>query len=412
MKVYLVGGAVRNKLLNLPVQDRDWVVVGATPEMLLKLNFKRVGKDFPVFLHPESKEEYSLARIDRKVGMGYTGFVFDHSCKVTLEEDLMRRDLTINAIAQDNTGNYIDPFRGIEDIKNRVLRHVSPAFSEDPLRVLRIARFCALFHHLGFSIAVETMKIMTTIVKSNELLSLTRDRIWKETEKALSTDNLHVYFKVLCDCNALSIIFPEINLIFYSWSHYVYDEFYKQFNVYTELAKLSRISKEVDIRFSYLFFCINRFLFFDVHSYFLVLNNQKKIMPIFNILCKRFCIPIYIKHLSICFSKFYKFLSVVPYQPSRDIVMLFYIIDAWRKPYIVNKLSILNNFCVKNNMSKIYYQNYPKDFLERAFNVVNRISIKPILKMGFMGSDIRHELIRLRTDALNKWRKKMCEYSF
>ncbi|AAO26796.1 tRNA nucleotidyltransferase [Buchnera aphidicola str. Bp (Baizongia pistaciae)] len=414
MKVYLVGGAIRNKFLNLPVQDRDWVVVGATPEILLSLKFKQVGKGFPVFLHPYSKEEYSLARVDRKIGVGHTGFSFDYSNKVTLKEDLMRRDLTINAIAQDNNGNYIDPFKGIRDIKNRILRHVSPAFSEDPLRVLRIARFCALFHHLGFRIATETMKIMSIVVKNNELLNLTRDRVWKETEKAFNTDNPHVYFQVLKNCNALSVIFPEINLV-YQRQYYcidnMYHNFYDTFDIFMGLAELSKISRDIDIRFSYLFFCINRMLFIDTSSYILVIN-QKELVRYFKALCQRFCIPAYIKNVSICFSRFYKFLSVIHYQSSKDIIMFFYIIDAWRKPYMIRKLSVLNNFCVSRNayFKNITCQQYPRNFLKYAFNVANKISIKPILKMGFSGLQIKYELIRLRINAIENWRQNITVY--
>ena len=406
MKIYLVGGAVRNKFLDLPVKDRDWVVVGATPDVLLKLNFKQVGKDFPVFLHPQSKEEYSLARIDRKMGVGYTGFISDYSTKVTLKEDLMRRDLTINAIAQDSNGNYIDPFKGIRDIKNRILRHVSSAFSEDPLRILRIARFCALFHHLGFRIAKETIILMSTIVKNRELLSLTRDRIWKETEKAFNTDNPHVYFRTLHNCGALFVIFPEVNMIYKNQYYFFsnqHGKFYNRIDNFIELAKISRISSEVDIRFAYLFFCITKILFFDVTSYMLVIDH-KELVQYFTMLCNRFRIPVYIKNLSIFFSRFHKFLNTIHHQSSQDIIMLFYVIDAWRKPNIIKKLSILNNFCLKNYMSCEDYQIYPKKFLEQAFDVVNKISVQPILKMGLTGLDIKHELIRIRIQMLDKWR--------
>ncbi|MDE5285575.1 MAG: tRNA CCA-pyrophosphorylase, partial [Buchnera aphidicola] len=173
MKIYLVGGAIRDFFLNLPIKDQDWVVVGATEKLLLEKKFQRVGKDFPVFLHPQTHEEYALARQEKKSGRGYTGFITNYSANVTLEEDLVRRDLTINAIARDAKGNYIDPFHGIQDIECRLLRHVSDAFVEDPLRVLRTARFAASLAHLGFQIARETMILMCTIVKKKELFYLT-----------------------------------------------------------------------------------------------------------------------------------------------------------------------------------------------------------------------------------------------
>ncbi|MDU6435603.1 MAG: multifunctional CCA tRNA nucleotidyl transferase/2'3'-cyclic phosphodiesterase/2'nucleotidase/phosphatase, partial [Pantoea sp.] len=205
MKTYLVGGAVRDALLKLPVKDRDWVVVGATPEAMLAQGFQQVGRDFPVFLHPKSREEYALARTERKSGNGYTGFVTWSAPDVTLEQDLQRRDLTINAIAQTESGELIDPFHGLRDLQTRLLRHVSDAFNEDPLRVLRVARFAARFAHLNFRIAEETQALMRQMAESGELSHLTAERVWKETEKALTSRNPQVYFQVLRDCGALEV---------------------------------------------------------------------------------------------------------------------------------------------------------------------------------------------------------------
>jgi tRNA nucleotidyltransferase (CCA-adding enzyme) len=185
MQVYLVGGAVRDRLLGLPVGERDWVVVGARPEELERQGYLRVGKEFPVFLHPETREEYALARTERKVGPGYTGFTTEFSPDVTLQDDLRRRDLTINAIAEDQDGNLVDPFGGRRDIEARVLRHVSEAFVEDPVRVLRLARFAARFASLGFSIADETRGLMKQIVAAGEMDALVPERVWKETQRAL-----------------------------------------------------------------------------------------------------------------------------------------------------------------------------------------------------------------------------------
>ncbi|WP_137169222.1 tRNA nucleotidyltransferase [Marinomonas sp. FW-1] len=209
-QVYLVGGAVRDALLELPVIDHDWVVTGAIPEQLEQQGFQQVGKQFPVFLHPKNKEEYALARKEKKQGEGYTGFICDFSPDISLEEDLERRDLTINAIAQDENGTLIDPFNGQKDLHDRVLRHVSNAFIEDPLRVLRVARFAARFHHFGFTIAPETMLLMQTISASGELSTLSAERIWKELEKALNTQDSNVFFSVLKDANALDKLFPEL----------------------------------------------------------------------------------------------------------------------------------------------------------------------------------------------------------
>lgn len=203
MQIYLVGGAVRDQLLHLPIIEKDWVVVGATPEHLLKLGYKQVGKHFPVFIHPQTQEEYALARKELKHGHGYQGFIFQFSEEVTLQEDLLRRDLTINAMAMDENGQIIDPYGGQKDLENKVLRHVSPAFVEDPLRVLRTARFHARFFHLGFQIHPKTLELMKSLVASDELSYLSQERIWKEWEKALATANPEVFFEDLKKCGAL-----------------------------------------------------------------------------------------------------------------------------------------------------------------------------------------------------------------
>ena len=214
MQVYLVGGAVRDELLGIPQRERDWCVVGARPEDLESQGYQRVGKDFPVFLHPETREEYALARTERKTAPGYHGFAFDTSPDVTIEQDLERRDLTINALARDSEGTLIDPFGGREDIEKRVLRHVSDAFAEDPVRILRVARFAARFHDKGFRIAPETMQLMQRMVEAGEVDALVPDRVWKETERALQGDHVRVFFEVLRSCGALRVLFPEVDALF------------------------------------------------------------------------------------------------------------------------------------------------------------------------------------------------------
>lgn len=210
MDIYLVGGAVRDELLGLPVKERDWVVVGATPQQLIDQGFKPVGKDFPVFLHPDTREEYALARTERKSGHGYTGFVFHAEPDVSLEQDLIRRDLTVNAMARTADGEIIDPFGGKRDLKARLLRHVSPAFTEDPLRVLRVARLAARYRWMGFRVAEETVELMTRITISGELTHLPAERVWKETNRALMERSPQAYFQTLHDCGALAELFPEL----------------------------------------------------------------------------------------------------------------------------------------------------------------------------------------------------------
>ena len=214
METYLVGGAVRDELLGLEVKDRDWVVVGATPAQLLEQGYQQVGADFPVFLHPQTKEEYALARTERKSGVGYKGFEVNFDPSVTLEDDLLRRDLTINAIAQSKDGQLIDPYNGRRDLENRVLRHVSPAFREDPLRVLRVARFYARFAHLGFSVHEQTLSLMAEMTASGELEHLVAERVWSEISRALTSQSPEEFFFCLKQTGALAVVFPELDRLF------------------------------------------------------------------------------------------------------------------------------------------------------------------------------------------------------
>ncbi|MDO9470253.1 MAG: multifunctional CCA addition/repair protein [Nitrosomonas sp.] len=211
MKTYLVGGSVRDELLGLPVKDHDFVVVGASPEEMERQGYRPVGKDFPVFLHPQTHEQYALARTERKISLGYKGFEVFASPQVTLQEDLARRDLTINSIAKDEAGNIIDPFNGVADLEAGILRHVSPAFSEDPVRILRAARFAARF---SFRIAPETLALMSEMVHNGEVDALVPERVWQELARGLMEDNPSRMFYVLRECGALARILPEVDVLF------------------------------------------------------------------------------------------------------------------------------------------------------------------------------------------------------
>jgi tRNA nucleotidyltransferase (CCA-adding enzyme) len=250
MQVYLVGGAVRDEQLGLPVNERDWCVVGATPEEMKRAGYRQVGKDFPVFLHPETGEEYALARTERKTAAGYHGFEFHTDPGVTIEDDLGRRDLTINAIARDANGNLVDPYGGVSDIRNRILRHVSDAFVEDPVRVLRVARFAARFTPLGFVIAPETMALLRSTTGSGEIDALVPDRVWKETELALRGANCRVYFETLRECGALEILFPEVDALFgvpqpVQW----HPEVDTGLHVMMVLDQAEKLSPDLEVRF-------------------------------------------------------------------------------------------------------------------------------------------------------------------
>ena len=244
MEIYLVGGAIRDRLLDLPSGEKDWVVVHATPSEMKHLGYKQVGKSFPVFIHPETGEEYALARKEVKTGTGYHGFDFDANPDITLEEDLSRRDLTINAIAENKDGEIIDPFKGREDLSKRVLRHVSEAFKEDPLRVLRIARFRAKLFNLGFNIADETTKLVTKIVASGELSSLVPERVWMETEKALNESRFDQYFKTLIEFGAFDQVYPDLSGID--------KDFFSQ-SIFQEASQVNISSK---YRFATIFFAL------------------------------------------------------------------------------------------------------------------------------------------------------------
>lgn len=251
MQVYLVGGAVRDEQLGIPHRERDWCVVGATPEELLAQGYRQVGKDFPVFLHPVSGEEFALARTERKTAPGYHGFVVDCSPDVSIEDDLLRRDLTINAIAKDASGDLIDPCNGIHDIENRVLRHVSDAFAEDPVRILRVARFAARFNHLGFTIAPETMQLMRNMVSDGEVDALVADRVWRETEEALRGSDVRVYIEVLRECGALHVLLPEVDALFgipqpEQW----HPEIDTGVHVLMVLDQAEAISNDLEVRFA------------------------------------------------------------------------------------------------------------------------------------------------------------------
>ncbi len=251
MQVYLVGGAVRDEQLGIPLKERDWCVVGATPEDLASKGYRQVGKDFPVFLHPETGEEYALARTERKTAPGYHGFAFDTSAQVTIEEDLERRDLTINAMAMAESGELIDPFGGRDDLDKRILRHVSDAFVEDPVRILRVARFAARFAGLGFRIAPATRNLMRKMVANGEADALVPDRVWKETELALAGPNPRLFFEALRACGALRVVFPEVNALFgvpqpVQW-HPEIDSGLHTMMVIDEAEKLS---DSIDVRFA------------------------------------------------------------------------------------------------------------------------------------------------------------------
>lgn len=404
MKTYLVGGAVRDGLLNLPLKDKDWVVVGASPQQMLDAGYEQVGRDFPVFLHPSSHEEYALARTERKSGSGYTGFVCYAAPDVTLEQDLARRDLTINAIAQDADGNYYDPYRGREDLKLRLLRHVSAAFNEDPLRVLRVARFAARFAHLNFRVADETMALMRAMAASGELAHLTAERVWKETESALLTRNPQVYFQVLRDCGALAVLFPELDNLYgvpapAKW----HPEIDTGVHALMTLAMAAQLSPELDIRFATLFHDVGKGLTppekWPSHH-----GHGPAGVPLVAALCERLRVPNAVRDLALLVTEFHDLVHTVENQPAATLIALFDRVDAWRKPQRVEQIAITSEADARGRTG--FESNpYPQgDYLRTAWRVAQSVSTKEVVEAGFKGSEVREELTRRRVAALEEWK--------
>lgn len=389
MKIYLVGGAVRDQLLNLPVKDRDWVVVGATPETLLQQGYQQVGKDFPVFLHPDTHEEYALARTERKSGSGYTGFTCYAAPDVTLEDDLQRRDLTINAIAYSAKGEYIDPYHGIDDIHAKLLRHVSDAFSEDPLRVLRVARFAARFAPLGFTIAPETMSLMQEMTNSGELNALTAERVWKETEKALHSQAPQVYFEILHQCGALKILFPEINALFgvpapKKW----HPEIDTGIHTMMVLAMASRLTDDIAVRFSALCHDLGKGVT-PVENWPHHHGHGPAGVPLVEALCQRYRIPNQIRDLAKLAAKYHDHLHRIEKMRPSKIIRLFDAIDAWRKPERIDQLAIISEADARGRQGAENLP-YPQGiFFRQAFKIANQVDVKSIVSRGLKGSAIR-----------------------
>lgn len=404
MKIYLVGGAVRDGLLHQPVTERDWVVVGATPETLLKLGYQQVGRDFPVFLHPTSREEYALARTERKSGQGYTGFVCNASPDVTLEDDLLRRDLTINAIAQDEDGSLIDPYGGQRDLASKQLRHVSDAFGEDPLRVLRVARFAARYAHLGFTIAPETLALMRQMVDSGELNSLTPERVWKETEKALGSNSPQVYFERLRDCGALQVLFPEIDNLFgvpapAQW----HPEIDTGIHVMMTLAIAAQLSPEIDVRFASLCHDVGKGLtppsLWPRHH-----GHGPAGIKLIEAMCQRLRIPNHIRDLAKLVAEYHDLLHTAPILQPKTLLKLFDSIDVWRKPHRLDQL-ILTSEADARGRTGFEHKPYPQsDYLREAFKVASSVTSAQVVADGFRNAAIRDELHWRRRRALQDWK--------
>lgn len=404
MEVYLVGGAVRDGILNIPVSDYDWLVVGATPEELLEMGYQQIGKDFPVFLHPDTHEEYALARTERKSKKGYTGFTFVSTKNITLEEDLRRRDLTINAIARSTDGNLIDPYQGVADLRRRLLRHVSDAFTEDPLRILRVARFAASFYHIGFRISEETFELMCRMVLSGELSELPVERVWQETEKALHSQHPEVYFQVLHDCNALRVFFPEIEALFGipTVSHGT-QEIDTGIHTMMTLECASKLSSSIEIRFSALCHDLGKGLTPKVcwpyhHGH--GLTGARLV----EVLCHRLRIPHSLRDIAKLVAEYNDLIHTVDKLPVKKLLNLLDDIDVWRKPNRLEKIILTSESDMRSHPgfeNTLYLQGR---YLHQAYQVAHAVLVKEIVASGIQYGAIRKELTRLRYQAIAEWR--------
>ena len=412
MKTYLVGGAVRDKLLDLPIKDRDWVVVGAKPDDLISQGYTQVGKDFPVFLHPQTKEEYALARTERKSGKGYTGFACYAGEDVSLEDDLKRRDLTINAIAQSIDGEIIDPYHGQQDLTDKKLRHVSAAFSEDPLRVLRVARFLARYQSQGFSIAPETNALMQQMVAAGEVNELTSERVWQETERALLEVTPRAYFEALQECGALAVLFPDLAALFgvpqVAEYHPEIDTGIHTFMVLEQAIELSKsLSDEnkVAVRWAAITHDLGKG------------KTKPEILPshhgheaisefLTSDMNKKYRVPKNAARLAILTAKYHTHCHKAFELKPATAMRLLESLDAFRRP---ETLDLFLLACEADARGRTGFENrdYPQvDYLKDCWRAANQVEAKPLVEeRNLRGQALGEELRKLRIGKIRQVKK-------
>ncbi|ENM5917976.1 multifunctional CCA addition/repair protein [Vibrio mimicus] len=402
MQIYLVGGAVRDQLLQLPVYDRDWVVVGSSPQAMLAAGFQAVGKDFPVFLHPKTKEEHALARTERKTGVGYTGFACHYAPDVTLEEDLLRRDLTINAMAQDELGQVIDPYGGQRDLAAKVLRHVSPAFVEDPLRVLRVARFAAKLAHLGFTVAEETMQLMTDIAQSGELGHLTAERVWQEWHKSLSTNHPEVFLQVLRDCGALAVVLPELDRLFgvpqpEKW----HPEIDTGIHTLMVTKQAALLSDSLPVRFAAQVHDLGKGVTprSEWPSHKLHCHTGLKIIES---LCDRIRVPNEFRDLALAVCAQHSNIHRADELKPATKLKVLGLLDVWRKPERLEQVLLC---CEADHRGRLGLEEKPypqRDIFLRAYQAALSVEVQAVIRDGFQGKQIKEELDKRRIQAISE----------
>lgn len=401
-KTYLVGGAVRDKLLGLPFVENDWVVVGATPKALVSEGFKQVGKDFPVFLHPDTHEEYALARTERKTAKGYYGFVCDFSSTVTLEEDLLRRDFTINAIAEDVDGKIIDPYGGQNDLNNKILRHVSTAFREDPVRILRLARFAARFFPLGFRIAPETHQLMCEMVEAGEVQHLVPERVWKEMSRSLEERDPTQFIEVLRSCGALKILWGDLDKL---WGIPQPAQYHPEIDtgvhVMMALKIACALSSDPLVRFATLCHDLGKgstpSKYWPSHK-----GHEELGVSLIQDFCKRYKLPTDYKELAVLVSRYHLHCHrALELKPSTLLITLERL-DAFRKPKRFEKFLLA---CEADARGRTGFEDseYPqKERMREAYLAAKQVDIQPLVAEGFTGEVLKNKIHQQRVTAISR----------
>lgn len=407
MKTYLVGGAVRDELLGYPFKEKDWVVVGATIDDMITAGYQQVGKDFPVFLHPKTKEEHALARTERKTAAGYKGFEVHASPEVTLEEDLIRRDLTINAIAKDETGKFIDPYDGITDIDNKILRHVSDAFAEDPVRILRIARFMARYAHLGFSVASDTMVLMQNMVAAGEVDALVPERVWQEMEKALSERTPMSFIETLRECGALKRILPELDCL---WGVPQPEEHHPEIDtgIHTMmvLEQACKLSDDSQVRFAALVHDLGKGAT-PKDEWPRHINHEARGADIVKIVCQRLRIPNDYRDLAERTARFHlHYHRALELKPA-TVVKTLEQLDAFRKPERFEKFLLASEADARGRPG-YENKNFPQaDYFRQTLAVSREVNISELRDLGFENMALANKIKEVRIGAVKKLKATM-----
>ncbi|MDM8190173.1 multifunctional CCA addition/repair protein [Pseudomonas koreensis] len=400
MQVYKVGGAVRDRLLGLPVTDVDRVVVGATTEGMLAQGFRPVGADFPVFLHPKTGEEYALARTERKSGRGYGGFTFYASPEVTLEEDLIRRDLTINAMAEDDQLNLTDPYHGQRDLEARILRHVSPAFAEDPLRVLRVARFAARYAGLGFTVADETMDLMRQLSESGELQALTAERSWKEISRALMEDHPQVFIQVLRDCGALKVLMPEVDALFgvpQPETHH--PEIDTGLHTLSVLEQSALHKQPLTVRWACLLHDLGKGLTPE-EEWPRHIAHEHTGLKLIKAVNERFKVPKDCQELALLVGQYHTHGHRALELKASTLLELLQSFDIYRRPQRFEEFIVACEMDARGRKG-LEQRSYPQaDYLRGAAQAARAVAVQPLLEQGFKGPELGEALKRERLKAL------------